>query len=95
VIKVRKSEVFPEFIEFNVELAPVPIEDRASKDIIVNWKLYNGFNMNKTFWTDSNALSMIKRSFKEYHRMDQTIPGNYYPITSAIAVRDHQNGSNL
>lgn len=94
IIKVRKSEVFSEIIEFEVELAPVPIKDGNSKDITVNWKLYNGFNANKTFWTDSNGLNMINRKVVEYQRTDMTISGNYYPVTSAIAMRDHQSGSN-
>lgn len=89
IIKVRKSDVFNEMIEFDVELAPINIKDGTSKDITVNWKLYNGFDANKTFWTDSNALNMIKRTVKEFERTDQTIAGNFYPVTSAIVMRDH------
>jgi hypothetical protein len=57
--------------------------------------MYNGFNANKTFWTDSNALAMVKRNYIEESRIDVSIPANFYPVTSAIAMRDHQNGSNI
>jgi len=58
ILKVRLSQSFKDLIEFEVELAPIPIADLKSKDITVNWKMYNGFKANKTFWTDSNALEM-------------------------------------
>lgn len=46
-------------IEFDVELSPISIkEDKRGKDITVNWKMYDGFNANQTFWTDSNGLEM-------------------------------------
>lgn len=94
-MKVRLSQSFKELIEFEVELAPIPIADLKSKDITVNWKMYNGFKANRTFWTDSNALEMQQRDIKDLPRIDQTIPGNYYPVTSAIAMRDHQANSSI
>jgi len=57
--------------------------------------MYNGFNANKTFWTDSNALAMVKRNYIDKSRIDLSIPANFYPVTSAIVMRDHQNGSNI
>ena len=47
-----------DLIEFDVELNPIPIDDGHTKDITVNWKMYNGFDPLKTFWTDSNGLEM-------------------------------------
>lgn len=59
IIKVRKSDLLEEFIEFDVQMTEIPIEvDNLGKDVIVNWRMYNGFTANKTFWTDSNALFM-------------------------------------
>lgn len=95
ILKVRLSQSFKDLIEFEVELAPIPIADSKSKDITVNWKMYNGFKANKTFWTDSNALEMQQRDIKDLPRIDQTIAGNYYPVTSAIAMRDHQANSSI
>jgi hypothetical protein len=88
VIKIMNSAALGDFIEFTVELNSVPIDDQKQKDITVNWKMYNGFKANKTFYTDSNALEMQQRKIFSLPRPEQTIPGNYYPVTSAIAMRD-------
>jgi len=56
MIKVLTSPVLGEIIEFTVELNTLPIDDNKSREVTVNWKMYNGFNANKTFWTDSNSL---------------------------------------
>lgn len=66
----------------------------------VNWKMYNGFNNDGKFWTDSNSLQMMERerdykpgyNYNDKHQAN--ITSNYYPITSAIAMRNH-NGSSL
>ena len=57
-MKVRYAPLINELIEFQVELGPVPIDDEKSKDIIVIWKMYDDFDANGTFWTDSNGLEM-------------------------------------
>jgi len=66
--------------------------------LIVNWKMYDGFDANGKFWTDSNSLMMMERELntrKEYQMKDHSsnISSNYYPVTSAIAMRD-DNGTN-
>lgn len=63
----------------------------------VNWKMYDGFDPNGKFWTDSNSLLMLERELntrREYEMTDHSsnISSNYFPITSAIAMRD-QNGT--
>ena len=60
VIKVRYSPLFNEFIEFEAELNSIPI-DHFGRDVIMNWRMYDDFNANKTFWTDSNGLEMQER----------------------------------
>ena len=106
IVKVRFSETFQEVIEFEVELNPVPIhDDLQGKDVIVTWKMLDGFNANKTFWTDSNGLEMQERHFSKFqHKMDffknqsltfNDIAGNYYPVPFAISMRDFSNSSNL
>lgn len=82
------------FVKFDVSINDVPIElDRSGKDIVVDWFLMDDFDTNNTFWVDSNGLEMVNK--KLYQRKDYnysangTIAGNYYPVTSAIAVRDH------
>ena len=76
------------FIEWQVELNPVSNDDSVSRDITVNWKLYNDFKMGKKFWTDSNGKEMEERNIEKMPRKDREIAGNYYPVTSTIAVRD-------
>jgi hypothetical protein len=93
IIKVRFSQFIPELIEFLVELNSVPVDDDKGKDVMVNWKMFNGFDANQTFWTDSNSLEMVERNIRKLMRDDQTFAGNMYPITSAIAMRDIK-GSN-
>ena len=57
--------------------------------------MLDGFNPKQKFWTDSNSLQMIERNL--YKRVDprfiiedkySNISGNYYPVDSAIAMRD-------
>jgi len=74
------------------------LED-LSKDVTVNFKFFNGFDPKKTFYTDSNGLEMQKRDIlyipTGYSFINEkpgpnyrTISGNFYPVTSAIAMRD-------
>lgn len=58
IAKIRFSENFDEIIEFEVELIDIPLKENYGKDVIVNWKFFDGFEANKTFWTDSNGLEM-------------------------------------
>ena len=85
IIKVRFSPYIAELIEFVVELNPIPNDDSVGKDVTVNWKMFNGFDSKKTFWTDSNSLEMEQRTIRELQREDETYAGNMYPITSAIS----------
>ena len=68
--------------------------------MIVSWKMYDNFDTKGRFWTDSNALGMIERNLfqKSYDEKESVknsnISSNYYPVDSAIAIRD-QNGRNV
>lgn len=82
------------FVKFDVSINDVPIEmDRVGKDIVVDWFLMDDFDTNNTFWVDSNGLEMVSKKLyqrKGYnYSANGTVAGNYYPVTSAIAVRDH------
>lgn len=63
-MKIRNSPYLNEFVEFEVELNPTNVEDSQGKDVTVNWKMLDGFDANKTFWTDANGLEMQKRTIK-------------------------------
>ena len=43
LVKVRFSERFDDFIEFEVEMSEIPVNDNVGKDVTVNWKFYDGF----------------------------------------------------
>lgn len=105
MLRVRYSELFNEMIEFDLELNPIPIADGRGKDVTVNFKMFNGFDAKGLFWTDSNGLEMQERKtefiptnytflndkpYPNYHM----ISGNFFPIDSAIMMRDH-NKTNL
>jgi hypothetical protein len=82
------------FVKFDVSINDVPIDlDRTGKDIVVDWFLMDDFDTNNTFWVDANGLEMVNKKLyqrKNYHySANGTVAGNYYPVTSAIAVRDH------
>ena len=63
---MRFSESFRELIEFEVELNAVPVSDDQGKEMIVAWKMFDGFDANKTFWTDANGLEMQERRFHKW-----------------------------
>jgi len=80
-------------IEFEVELSEVPVFDNVGKDVTVNWRMFDGWDSNQTFWTDSNGLEMQERRINynprfEWNKDKNNITGNYYPVDSAIAIRD-------
>lgn len=65
----------------------------------MNWQFFNGFDPKGQFWTDSNALGMVKREIQKINSglesLDnattpnyKTISGNFYPVDSAIVMRD-------
>jgi len=90
---VRFSELFDEFIEFDVVLSEVPTNDGIGKDVIVNWKMFDDFEANRTFWTDSNGLEMQQRWIDHHQEFvrgpeKMNISNHYFPVNSAIAIRD-------
>jgi len=101
VVTVRFSpKYFQELIEFEVELNGIPLSKNGrGKDLTVNWQFFDGFDPRGVFWTDSNELAMVERHLYTrdsylYDESHSNISSNYYPVDSAIAMRD-QNGSNL
>ena len=95
VVKIRFSpQFFEEIIEFDVELNSIDWDkNRIGKDVIVNWKFYDNFDPKGKFYTDSNSLAMVERNVnlhEDYVYEDKysNISANYYPVTSAIAMRD-------
>jgi len=90
IIKLRYAKGNNDLIEFDVELNGVSVEDEQGKEVMMNWKMYDSFEANKTFFTDANGLEMQQRwigfhpTFKE--QSAQNLSGNFYPVTSAIIM---------
>lgn len=71
IVKVRYSPRLKELIEFEVETSEVPLDDGRSKNVIVQWRFFDGFEAGKTFYTDSNGLEMQKRVLNHYGDFEQ------------------------
>jgi hypothetical protein len=65
----------------------------------MNWRFYDSFDPNGTFYTDSNGLEMQERKIKNVTVPNKlaenedgynyiTIGANYFPVDSAISMRD-------
>ena len=62
--------------------------------------MYDGFDPKGKFWTDSNSLAMIERNVNkradfQYKEKYSNISSNYYPVDSAIAMRNYNGTSNI
>jgi len=56
--------------------------------------MYDDFDPKGEFWTDSNGLEMQKRKITDFEDKSVKVSRNYYPIDSAIAMRD-QSGRQI
>jgi len=66
--------------------------DKIGKEIITRYS--SNLQTDKTFYTDSNGREMLKR-VKNYRptwnlKLEELIAGNYYPVTSKIALKDEK-----
>lgn len=68
----------------------IDVEDEIGKEIVVEYKVWNAST--DGFYTDSNSRQMMKRELNKRPQYDvnlaEPIPGNYYPITNLIALKD-------
>ena len=83
-------------LKFEVILDPMVEKLDNDKEITVNFYSPEIKNGNE-FYTDANGLSMQKRVFNHRNTYNLTVEegynvtANYYPVTSAIAIRDQQS----
>jgi lysosomal alpha-mannosidase len=59
--------------------------------------MYDGFDSNQTFYHDQNGLEMVERRIDYNPRFEwpkelNSLAANFYPVTSAIAMRDKAKG---
>ena len=86
--------------EWTLKLGSIPnvTDSQSGKEVIIQFQTPQIAN-NKTFYTDSNGLEMQQRildyrptwNFSSYLNVTQ----NYYPVDSAIAIRDQVNGNQM
>lgn len=94
---------YDSFIKWDVEMNEVPIKmDKSGKDVVVDWYMLDGdknatFDSGKKLYVDANGLQMIDKELmhrKEYaYSSNNTVSANYYPVTSAIAIRNEAKNS--
>ena len=81
-------------IEFEVKLHGIPVSDNVGREVVANWQVLD-FDNDSVFYTDSNGLEMQKRilDFRpDWHfSSDEKIASNYYPVQSAIAIKDKKS----
>jgi hypothetical protein len=86
-----------DFIKVTVDLNEVPIGD-SGKDIMIDFEILDNFETNNILYFDANGLEMQTKYLykrKEFTlKTDNIISSNFYPVTSAIAVKDFSGFSN-
>jgi hypothetical protein len=89
-------------LKFEVDLGSLPNAAYDGHEVVVNFHVDNFFN-NQTFYTDSNGLDMQKRILnfrptwdiqQDYNdrNTNENITANYYPVNSAISMKDINSG---
>jgi hypothetical protein len=88
-----------EILKFDVDLNSLPNIYLDGYEFITTFKALD-FDNKETFYTDSNGLEMQKRimNHREYYNItdknykvnNQNITANYYPINSAISLKDEE-----
>ncbi|XP_033165515.1 lysosomal alpha-mannosidase isoform X2 [Drosophila mauritiana] len=78
-------------VEFEWLVGPVPIDDELGKEIVTIFK--SGISSGGVFYTDSNGREMMKREKDKREDFspdlsEQPVSGNYYPVTSRMALQD-------
>ena len=67
-------------------------EYERGKDVVIDWEFLDGFDSDNNLWIDSNGLDMVSKKLwerKEFQaKKTNNVASNFYPVTSAIAIRD-------
>ncbi|XP_063233903.1 lysosomal alpha-mannosidase-like [Bacillus rossius redtenbacheri] len=92
VIRIYKDE---DFVEFEWQVGPIP--DNSGKEVISRFS--TSLASQGEFRTDSNGRESLLR--RRNHRptwsvqLEEPVSGNYYPVTSVIALQDEGAGLRL
>ena len=83
-----------DLLEWDIQMNGIPIQVNGvstGMEVIAKWELVGADNQD-IFYTDSNGLEMQKRVLNQRPDFklvtDMQVSSNYYPINSAIALRD-------
>lgn len=87
-------------VKFDLQLNEVPIRyTETGKNVVVEWNLLDSFDTNNVLYVDANGLEMQEKFLykrKEFNFTTENIAAsNFYPMTSAIAVRDFSGGQEI
>ncbi|XP_055684931.1 lysosomal alpha-mannosidase isoform X1 [Lutzomyia longipalpis] len=80
------------YVEFEWLVGSIPVDDGVGKEVVS--RFVSDIQSSNVFYTDSNGREMIKRV--RDHRetwnlqLQEEIAGNYYPVTTNIAIEDGQ-----
>lgn len=84
-------------MEWVLKLGSIPLS-KVGQEVIIQFYTPNIDNKD-TFYTDSNGLEMQERILNYRFTWDlvniMNITQNYYPVNSAIAIRDEASGNQL
>lgn len=81
-------------VEFEWMVGPIPLDGDVGGEIVTNFQ--SGIASRGIFYTDSNGRELIKREKDKREDFvsdlsDQPIAGNFYPVTSRIALQDNSH----
>ena len=87
IVRLRKGQ---RHAEFEWTVGPIPVEDNKGKDVVSRFT--TNIENNGKFYTDGNGRAMEERR-RNYRKSwniveKESVAGNYYPVTSAAAIRD-------
>ncbi|XP_031355719.1 lysosomal alpha-mannosidase-like [Photinus pyralis] len=89
VIRVYKDA---NYVEFDWIVGPLGYVDNLGVEVITRYT--TDLNSGATFYTDSNGRQLVKRTRNTRptyaYTNEQPISGNYYPVTSRIAIKDEE-----
>jgi len=99
--KIFRLPLFPALFDAEIEwlVGPISVDDGFGKEYISIWKAGNEteFEQNGVFYTDANGRQTMKRvrgSRPSYDvgnaTLEEPVASNYYPINSAIFIKDQQ-----
>ena len=86
-----------DLMEFEIQMTDIPVSPlrhEAGKEVVAKWRVLDMDN-DGVFYTDSNGLEMQERivGYRPTWNLttNMTVSSNYYPINSAIAIRDKKS----